>query len=134
MGCQSSKDVVSRIQEQDKKIDDLIQINKKLEQRLADMNNDIRNDGKPANDTHDLTNLKTTIDTRFNKLEKTVEKIHNEFKLKLLEGIVDNLDEKQPGERNQDNSLSLNFEKENQGRGNANNKRNDVYKVQGNRY
>jgi len=119
MGCQSSKDVVSRIQEQDKKIDDLIQINKKLEQRLADMNNDIRNDGKPANDTHDLTNLKTTIDTRFNKLEKTVEKIHNEFKLKLLEGIVDNLDEKQP---------------ENQGRGTANNKRNDVYKVQGNRY
>ena len=35
----------------DKKIDDLIQINKKLEQRLADMNNDMRNDGKPANDT-----------------------------------------------------------------------------------
>lgn len=63
-------------------------------------------------------------------MEKTVEKIHNEFKLKLLEGIVDNLDEKQPGERNQDNSLSLNFEKENQGRGTANNKRNDVYKVQ----
>lgn len=59
-----------------------------------------------------------------------MEKIHNEFKLKLLEGIVDNLDEKQPGERNQDNSLSLNFEKENQGRGTANNKRNDVYKVQ----
>lgn len=77
-----------------------------------------------------MTNLKTTIDVRFNKLEKTVEKIHNEFKLKLLEGIVDNIDDKNNANQNPDKSLSLDFEKE-VGRGNQQNKRPiDVYKVQ----
>ena len=33
----------------------------------------------------DFTHLKTTIDVRFNKLEKTVEKIHNDFKSKMLD-------------------------------------------------
>lgn len=57
--------------------------------------------------------------------------MHNEFKLKLLEGIVDNLDDKNPADKNQDASLSLNFEKENIGRGNQVNKRNvDIYKAQ----
>ena len=39
---------------------------------------------------NDLTNLKSTLDLRFTKLEKTVEKIHNDFKVKLFERIVDN--------------------------------------------
>ena len=62
-------------------------------------------------------------------MEKTVEKIHNEFKLKLLEGIVDNLDDKNPIDKN-DGSASLNFEKENAGKANQQHKRNtDVYKT-----
>ena len=56
-----------------------------------------------------MTNLKTTIDLRFNKLEKTVENLHNDFKLKLFEGIIDNM----KGENNQINeSLDLDFAKE----------------------
>ena len=58
-----------------------------------------------------MTNLKSTIDSRFNKLERNVEKIHNDLRNKLFEGVVDNL-----GDRNDqyrpDNSLSLNFERE----------------------
>lgn len=49
------------------------------------------------------------LDQRFTKLEKTVEKIHQEFKLKLFEGVTDNLDEHDKVER----SLTLNFAGEN---------------------
>lgn len=49
---------------------------------------------------------------RFNKLEKTVERIHNEFKLKLFDGIVDNLDDGQEPNKEHGASLTLNFEKE----------------------
>ncbi len=59
----------------------------------------------------ELTNLKGTIELRFNKLEKTVEKMHNEFKLKLFDGIVDNLEEGEGG-KNVNGSLSLDYEKE----------------------
>ena len=62
-------------------------------------------------------------------MEKTVEKIHNEFKLKLLEGIVDNLDDKNQIDKN-DGSASLNYEKEMAAKTNQTNKRNtDVYKT-----
>jgi len=62
-----------------------------------------------------VTNLKTTIDTRFNKLEKTVEKIHNEFKVKLFEGITEKQNNgKENNSRNK--SLTLNFDKENPGK------------------
>lgn len=58
---------------------------------------------------NDLTNLKSTLDLRFTKLEKTVEKIHNDFKVKLFEGIDDDGQEN----KNRKESLTLNFEKEN---------------------
>lgn len=60
----------------------------------------------------DITNLKSTIDVRFGKLEKTVEKIHNEFRLKLFDGIDDN------GSKisnKPDESLELDFGKEKDG-------------------
>jgi hypothetical protein len=60
---------------------------------------------------NDLTNLKTTIDSRFSKLEKNVEKIHNEFKLKLFEGIIDNINGEE-GNNNPNESLDLNYAKE----------------------
>lgn len=63
----------------------------------------------------DLTNLKSTLDVRFTKLEKTVEKIHNDFKVKLFEGIIENGDEGQEN-RNRRDSLTLNFEQENVGK------------------
>ena len=73
---------------------------------------------------NDLTNLKTTIDYRFNKLEKTVEKIHNELRVKLFEGVVDNLGEKKAN-NNPNESLSLNFEKEPTGKMNGQIKKTD---------
>ena len=60
---------------------------------------------------NDLTNLKTTIDSRFSKLEKNVEKIHNEFKLKLFEGIIDNINGDEVN-NNPNESLDLNYAKE----------------------
>ena len=48
------------------------------------------------------------LDARFTKLEKTVEKIHNEFKTKLFEGIAENVEADKENEV-QDRSLSLNF-------------------------
>ena len=64
---------------------------------------------------NDLTNLKTTIDHRFGKIEETVQKMHTELKLKLFEGVVDNLDRNTNNNPNE--SLSLNFDKENQQKG-----------------
>lgn len=48
------------------------------------------------------------LDARFTKLERTVEKIHNEFKTKLFEGIAENVEGDQENEV-QNRSLSLNF-------------------------
>jgi len=48
------------------------------------------NGGKYLGDTNsDFTNLRSTIDSRFTRLEKTVEKIHNEFKLKMFDGFAE---------------------------------------------
>lgn len=59
----------------------------------------------------DITNLKSTIDSRFNKLERNVEKIHNDLRNKLFEGVVDNLGDRN-GQYHPNDSLSLNFERE----------------------
>jgi len=110
MGCQSSKDtkaVITHIKKQDQKINNLIQINQALQQKLTDLQMNTLSEGKHSLETNDLTNL---IDARFNKLEKTVEKMHHDVKAKLFEGITDNLD-KDSGVRN-DKSLSLNFAQE----------------------
>lgn len=64
---------------------------------------------------NDLTNLKTTIDHRFSKIEDAVQKMHTDLKLKLFEGVIDNNDRNQNNKR--DESLSLNFDKENMQRG-----------------
>jgi len=126
MGCGSSKDVIMlRIKAQEKKIDDLIEINKNLELRLKELHQHALSHNKNPSDTgSDLTNLKTTIDVRFMKLEKTVEKIHNDFKVKMFDGFAE------AGEHNSkvagngkgnvanepiqmnDNSLSLNLDKD----------------------
>jgi len=50
------------------------------------------------------------MESRLQKIEKTVEKIHNEFKLKLFDGVIDNLDDK-PNKAD-GASLTLNFEHE----------------------
>jgi len=89
MGCGSSADVMKRIKEQEKKIDGLIEMSKNLEEKVNEINGNNPSENKNNNETNDVTNLKTTIDHRFTKLEKTVEKIHNEFKVKLFEGISD---------------------------------------------
>ena len=54
-----------------------------------------------------MTNL---IESRFNKLEKTVEKMHHDVKAKLFEGVTDNLD--RDNEPKMDRSLTLNFASE----------------------
>ena len=54
------------------------------------------------------------MDCRFNKLEKTVGQIHNEFKMKMFEGIVNNQEAENPMNMNRLNSLTLDFGKENQ--------------------
>jgi len=87
MGCSTSKDVMSRIKDQEKKIDDLITINQQLQSRLGEMHrHQLGNGSKNGNETNsDLTSLRTTIDLRFTKLEKTVERIHNDFKSKMFD-------------------------------------------------
>src|SRR5690349_6462520 len=62
----------------------------------------------------DITNLKTTIDARFSKLEKTVEKVHNEFRLKLFEGIADNINGDEASNKPEE-SLDLDFGREKEG-------------------
>jgi hypothetical protein len=59
-----------------------------------------------------LTNLKSTIDYRFNKLEKTVAKIHHEFKLKLFDGIVENIDGINDPKNQVNGSLTLDYGRE----------------------
>ncbi len=59
-----------------------------------------------------MTALKNTISSRFDKLEKTVAKIHNEFKLKLFDGIVDNVDGFPDQKAGVNASLTLDFGKE----------------------
>jgi len=116
MGCGSSADVMKRIKEQEKKIDGLIEMSKNLEEKVNEINGNNPSENKNNNETNDVTNLKTTIDHRFTKLEKTVEKIHNEFKVKLFEGISDK--PKNGKENNsRQHSLTLNFDKENPAKG-----------------
>jgi len=121
MGCSSSKDIKEIIKKQNEKIDNLVQINENLRHKINELPMNSHSDGKHANETADLTNLKTTIDSRFNKLERNVEKIHNDLRNKLFEGVVDNLGDRNDQYRPND-SLSLNFERE------AINKNNDYRK------
>ena len=76
-------------------------LNKKLETRLTEIHRDTITSGRNYNEpvvskslislestsiqNGDLTSLRVTIDARFAKVENTVEKIHNEFKLKLFD-------------------------------------------------
>jgi len=72
MGCHSSKDVdLATYKRQEESIKKLIG---QLEEKIKELN-------QPS----DLTGLRTTIDMRFSKLEKTIEKIQAEVKMKMLE-------------------------------------------------
>lgn len=77
--------------------------------------------------TNDITNLRTIFDTKFNKIEKTVERIHLDLKRSFHEIEMQNNNEvilkitiPEKSARKEENddkeiekSLSLNFEKEN---------------------
>jgi hypothetical protein len=93
MGCSSSHDqeVVTQIKDQQKRIDELIKKNEVLEKRLGEYPVSMSHLGKNTSENgSDLTILRTTIESRFNKLEKTVERIHNDFKTKIFEGLLEN--------------------------------------------
>jgi len=112
MGCSTSKDVVLQMEEQEKKVDNLLTITKELEQKLDGIQTNNGHEVKPHIDrANEVANLKLTIDGRFTKLEKNVDKLHTEFKLKLFEGITDNLDSGKEN-NNQNESLDLDFAKE----------------------
>ena len=51
------------------------------------------------------------MDQRFARLEDAVKRLHNEFKVKYLDGVVDNLDWDKP-EHEKEKSLTLNLENE----------------------
>jgi len=112
MGCSTSKDVVLQMEEQEKKVDNLLTITKELEQKLDGIQTNNGHEAKPQTDkANEVANLKLTIDSRFTKLEKNVDKLHTEFKLKLFEGIADHVDSRK-GNNNQNESLDLDFAKE----------------------
>jgi hypothetical protein len=72
MGCHSSKDVdLATYKKQEESIKKLIG---QLEEKIKELN-------QPS----DMTSLRTTIDMRFSKLEKTIEKIQAEVKMKMFE-------------------------------------------------
>ena len=138
MGCNSSKHVRSRIKEQvptqnvrllicqQAKIDELINKNQELEERLKKMQEDKAIEPQADNKVveiypvirlimqqDDLTGLKSTVDHRFTKLEKTMEKIHEDLKAKIFEGLAKNagnVNEQQ--QQHQNGSLTLDFDQE----------------------
>jgi hypothetical protein len=55
------------------------------------------------------------VDSRFTKLEKTVEKIHEDFKAKIFEGLPKNASNIDigPEQQQKNGSMTLDFDKEN---------------------
>jgi len=112
MGCCSSNSASSKLKKQKEKLQTIEAQNQAIEGQMEQLNSPTPVDPKVANGSPELTNLKSTIDSRFNKLEKVIERMHSDFKFTNRDGIVDNLGDRNENMKDPNKSLSLDFKEE----------------------